>query len=417
MRFLDDSLLPENQEKLVIQVAPYAPEFLPGDSEDIPVSMKDQVQKAIDCYNAGATLLHVHVREDSGKGSKRLSRFNEFLGLLRQAVPKMLLQVGGSISFAPESEGDAAAWLAEDTRHMLAELDPKPDQVTVTVDTSQFGFTQTMTDSDIEGTSFQRPELRKAYDEMYWQSGPEFYTEHLKRLQANRIQPHFMIGHIAQLGSLERILRSGIYRGPLCLNYLPFGGGLSYSNPNEMMEFVARVPDGAVLTVEGLMRNNLPMGAMAIAMGLHVRCGIEDTLWGRKGERATSVQQVDRMVKLARMLYRDVATGEEAKRILSHRRVLQGRRRDFGEARHGAQSAAGRARCSDPRAGEGPGLAQGGDYDLAARPDFTTEPDAGAHQHGAATNANRGEKTGTPRERPKISRAAVSGSARAPSSC
>jgi uncharacterized protein (DUF849 family) len=100
MQFLDDSLLPENQQPLVIQVAPYGPEFLPGDSDDIPVTMEEQVQKAVDCYNAGATVLHVHCREADGKGSKRLSMFNELLDRLRDAVPKMVLQVGGSISFA-----------------------------------------------------------------------------------------------------------------------------------------------------------------------------------------------------------------------------------------------------------------------------------------------------------------------------
>ena len=47
--------------------------------EDIPVTMDEQVQKAVDCYNAGATVLHLHVRELDGKGSKRLSKFNELL--------------------------------------------------------------------------------------------------------------------------------------------------------------------------------------------------------------------------------------------------------------------------------------------------------------------------------------------------
>ena len=70
-----------------------------------------------------------------GKGSKRLSKFNELIARLRVAVPDMVIQVGGSISFAPETEGDAAKWLSDDTRHMLAELTPKPDQVTVTVNT------------------------------------------------------------------------------------------------------------------------------------------------------------------------------------------------------------------------------------------------------------------------------------------
>ena len=123
MHFLDGALFPENQQKLVITAAPYGPEWLPGDfPEDIAVSMKDHVQKAVDCYNAGATVLHVHVREEDGKGSKRLSKFNELLAHLRDAVPDMVLQVGGSISFAPETEGDKAKWLSDDTRHMLAEL-------------------------------------------------------------------------------------------------------------------------------------------------------------------------------------------------------------------------------------------------------------------------------------------------------
>ena len=113
MHFLDDSLFPENQEKLVITAAPYGPEWMPADfPEDIPVTMDEHVQKAVDCYNAGATVLHLHVREQDGKGSKRLSKFNELLGELRDAVPDMILQVGGSISFAPESEGEAAKWLS-----------------------------------------------------------------------------------------------------------------------------------------------------------------------------------------------------------------------------------------------------------------------------------------------------------------
>src|SRR6267154_868061 len=99
MNFQDGSLFPENHEKLVITVAPYGPEWMPSDfPEDIAVTIDEQVQKAVDCYNAGATVLHVHVRELDGKGSKRLSKFNELLGRLRVAVPDMVLQVGGSIS-------------------------------------------------------------------------------------------------------------------------------------------------------------------------------------------------------------------------------------------------------------------------------------------------------------------------------
>ena len=82
-----------------------------------------------------------------------------------------------------------------------------------------------------------------------------------------------------------------------------------------MMDFIRRVPDGAVLTLESVMRNVLPINTMAIAMGLHVRCGIEDNLWGRKGERISSARQVEQLATISRQLYRKVATGKDAKRI------------------------------------------------------------------------------------------------------
>nr|WP_199694238.1 3-keto-5-aminohexanoate cleavage protein [Sorangium cellulosum] len=104
--------------------------------------MEEQIQKAVDCYSAGATVLHVHAREADGKGSKRLSRCNELLAGLRDAVPEMILQVGGSISFSPEGEGAQAKWLSDDTRHMLAELSPKPDQVTIAINTTQMNVRQ-----------------------------------------------------------------------------------------------------------------------------------------------------------------------------------------------------------------------------------------------------------------------------------
>jgi uncharacterized protein (DUF849 family) len=315
MHFLDDSLLPENQEKLVIQVAPYGPEWLPGDSDDIPLTMEEQVQKAVDCYNAGATVLHVHVREADGKGSKRLSMFNEMLDRLRTAVPTMLLQVGGSISFAPEGEGSDAKWLNDDTRHMLADLQPKPDQVTIAINTNQMNICELMTDDDVAGTSIAQPAYQEAYREMWIPSGPAFVAEHLKRLQAAGIQPHFMLGDVGQLETVERLIRRGIYKGPLVLNWVAIGGGLDGPSPYNMMEFIRRVPDGAVLTLETLMRHVLPVNTMAIAMGLHVRVGIEDNLWGRKGERISSVRQVEQVERISRELYREIATGEDARRI------------------------------------------------------------------------------------------------------
>ena len=70
--------------------------------EDIPVTWEEQTQKAVDCYNAGATVLHLHVRDPkTGHGSKNFNEYADCIGRLRKAVPKMIIQIGGSISFAP----------------------------------------------------------------------------------------------------------------------------------------------------------------------------------------------------------------------------------------------------------------------------------------------------------------------------
>ena len=316
MHFLDDSLFPENQEKLVITAAPYAPEWEPGDfPEDIPVTMDEHVQIAVDCYNAGATVLHIHVRELDGKGSKRLSKFNELLGRLREAVPEMILQVGGSISFAPEGEGADAKWLSDDTRHMLAELDPKPDQVTIAINTNQMNIVELMFPDDIAGTSFERPAVWNGYRDMVVPATPSWVDEHLKRLQANGIQPHFQLATIAQLETVERLIRRGAYTGPLNLTWVAIGGGFDGPNPYNMMEFIKRVPDGASLTLESIMRNVLPINTMAIAMGLHTRCGNEDNLWVKPGEKVKTARSVEQLVRIAGELGRAVATGKEAREV------------------------------------------------------------------------------------------------------
>src|SRR5688572_23638383 len=316
MQFIEDCLLPENQEPLVIQVAPYAPEYLPSDSDDIPVTMKEQVQKAVDCYNAGATVLHVHVREEDGKGSKRLSKFNELLAGIRARVPDMILQVGGSISFAPEKEGDTARWLSDDTRHMLAELLPVPDQVTIAINTNQMNVVEQMLPQDVQGTSLATPEGMRAYREMTIPAGPEWVEEHIRRLSAKGIQTHFQLANTTQIETVERMMRRGTCNVPLILTWVAIGGGFDAPNLYNLANFVRACPDGSVLTLESSMLNVLPLNMMAIAMGLHVRCGNEDNLWTQKRDRKMgSVEQIRQLVRIAKEFGRDVATAAEARAI------------------------------------------------------------------------------------------------------
>ena len=317
MNFLDGHLFTENQDPLIITAAPYAPAWVPSDfPEDIPVTMEQQIQKAVDCYHAGAAVLHLHVRELDGKGSKRLSKFNELIAGVRAAVPDMLIQVGGSISFAPETDGATAKWLSDDTRHMLAELTPKPDQVTVTINTSQMNILEHMAWEDIAGTSMEDPEVYNAYKEMTVPAQPGWAEEHIRRLSAAGIQSAFQCYNINSFESVERLMRRGIYKGPLVMNWVAISGGMDAPHLYNLANFVRATPDGAVLTVESSMRNVLPVNMMGIAMGLHVRCGIEDNLWSQDHtEKFSSVRQIEQLVRISREFGRPIADGKTAKRL------------------------------------------------------------------------------------------------------
>ncbi|MDE1949949.1 MAG: 3-keto-5-aminohexanoate cleavage protein [Burkholderiales bacterium] len=317
MNFLDGSLFPENQDKLVITAAPYGPEWVPSDfPEDIAVTMEEQVQKAVDCYNAGATVLHLHVRELDGKGSKRLSKFNELIAGVRHAVPDMIIQVGGSISFAPETAGAAAKWLSDDTRHMLAELTPKPDQVTVTVNTVQMNVVEHMDMRDVAGTSLAEPDNNRAYREMIVPAGPGWVEEHVRRLTAAGIQSEFQFYNINSFETVERMMRRGAYMGPLVMNWVAISGGMDAPNIYNLANFLRAAPDGAVVTLESSMLNTLPINMMAIAMGLHVRTGIEDNIWTQdRKAKVGSIKQIEQLVRISREFGREIATAKEAREI------------------------------------------------------------------------------------------------------
>jgi uncharacterized protein (DUF849 family) len=317
MNFLDGHLFPENQQPLIITAAPYAPSWLPSDFPgEIPVTMEAQVQKAVDCYDAGARVLHLHVRELDGKGSKRLSKFNELIAGVRKAVPEMIIQVGGSISFAPESDGAVAKWLSDDTRHMLAELDPKPDQVTVTVNTTLMNILEQFDARDIQGTSMAAPATFNAYKEMTVPSQPGWVEEHIRRLTAAGIQSEFQCYNLNSFESVERLMRRGIYKGPLVLNWVAIGGGMDSPSIYSLATFVRAIPDGAVLTVESSTLNVLPLNMMGIAMGLHVRCGTEDNLWNQtRTQKMSTVEQIRQLVRISGECSRPIATARQAREI------------------------------------------------------------------------------------------------------
>jgi len=115
---------------------------------------------------------------------------------------------------------------------------------------------------------------------------------------------------------VERLMRRGIYKGPLVMNWVAIGGGMDAANLYNMANMVRAVPDGAVLTVEASVLNVLPVNTMGIAMGLHVRTGTEDNLWNQsRTAKIGTAKQIEQLVRISRELSRPIATAKQAREI------------------------------------------------------------------------------------------------------
>jgi len=112
------------------------------------------------------------------------------------------------------------------------------------------------------------------------------------------------------------MMRRGVCNVPLILTWVAIGGGFEAPNLYNLANFVRACPDGSVLTLETSMLNTLPLNMLAMALGLHVRCGIEDNIWTQdRSRKISTVEQIEQLVRIAREFGRGVANGQEAREI------------------------------------------------------------------------------------------------------
>jgi uncharacterized protein (DUF849 family) len=192
---------------------------------------------------------------------------------------------------------------------------PAPEQVTIAVNTTQMNVMDLMSEEEYGPTTLANPALYHAYREMVVPAGPEWVEEHLRRLTGSGIQPHFQLTCMPDMETVERLVRRGHYKGPLNLTWVGIGGGFDGPNPANFMEFIRRAPDGSTVTLESVMGNVLPINTIAIALGMHCRCGIEDAIYDPHGNKMGSVAQIEQLVRISNELGREIASGEEARAI------------------------------------------------------------------------------------------------------
>jgi uncharacterized protein (DUF849 family) len=170
--------------------------------------------------------------------------------------------------------------------------------------------------------------IHAAYSEMTVPAGPAWVEEHLRRLQANGIQPHFQLTGMHALETLERMVRKGHYTGPLNLTWIGIGGGFRRPEPVQLHGLHPPRARWRTVTSESLLKNVLPFNTMSMALGMHPRCGNEDTiLIGQQGRAHDGSVAADRTACASPANWARDRQRQRSARDLQHRRPVPGRRR------------------------------------------------------------------------------------------
>ncbi len=276
-------------EPLIITVAPVGAELTPEQTPHLAVKPQQLGDVAARCRQAGASMIHVHCRNDDGSNTHDVARFKEAYGAIR-ARSDLIVQfsTGGAIGMTPAERAGV--------------LDLHPEMATLTCGTVNFG-------DDVFENSF--PIMRGI----------------LKKMNDLGIRPELEIFDKGHLSNARRLEGEGLLTFPQHVDFvLGVPGGLDASIAN-LCDLVSVLPAGCTWSVAGIGRAQLPMAMAAIAMGGHVRVGLEDNIYYSKGKLATNDELVARVVRIAGELGRPIATPDQAREMLGLRSLQDQARR------------------------------------------------------------------------------------------
>ena len=266
-------------DKLIITAALTGAEVTREQQPALPITPDEIARAAEECAAAGASIVHVRARRPDGTPTQDKAVYAEIIDRIR-ARCDVIVQV---------STGGAVGMTAAER---LAPVELRPEMATLSMGSVNFG-------------------------EDVFLNLPGDMEHFLHTMQELRVKPEFEIFDAGMLHSLQRWRKKGIVAGPVHVDFVLGVPGAMAGTPESLMFLRSQLPTDATWTVAGIGAAQLPLGAMAIALGGHVRVGFEDNVWYRKGELATSnAQLVARIARIAREMERPVATPAEAREIL-----------------------------------------------------------------------------------------------------
>lgn len=267
-------------EKLIITCALTGAEVTKDQNPAVPYTPEEMAQSAYEAYTAGASILHLHVRDDNGKPTQDKERFKQNIEAIKAKCPDAIIQV---------STGGAVG-MTDDERLQSTEL--FPEMATLDAGTINFG------------------------DEIFVNSWPTL-VHFAKRMKERNVKPEIEVFDRGMIENAVRLHKMGLLDAPMHFDFvLGVPGGMP-ATMEDLLHMVRSIPQGSTWTVAGVGRFQLPMATAAIIMGGHARVGLEDNIYYSKGVLATNGQLVERVARLAKELGREIATPDETRKILS----------------------------------------------------------------------------------------------------
>ena len=268
-------------DKLIISACICGAEVTKENNPAVPYTVEEIAREAKSAYDAGAALIHLHVRWDDGTPTQSKERFKVCMDAIKAACPDVILipSTGGAVGMTAEER--------------LQPTELYPEMATLDCGTCNFG------------------------DEVFENTMP-MMREFGKRMIENNIKPEYECFEMGHLDTILAMAKKGQVPGaPMQFNFVLGVPGCTPATVQNLCWLVNGIPAGSTWTATGIGRHAFTLAAAAIAMGGNVRVGFEDNLYLEKGVLAKSNGElVAKVARIAKELGREIATPAEAREIL-----------------------------------------------------------------------------------------------------
>lgn len=249
----------------------------------IPLTPQEIAEDAYACWKAGASVVHLHMRDDEGLGTMNKEKFEETIKLIRQYEDC-------DVVINCTTSGDNRASDDERMAHIKA---LKPEMASF--DAGSFNWMPAGV----------------------FMNSPQFLEKLAKVMLEGDVKPEFEIFDSGMLGIVEYYKKKKLLKEPLHYQFvLGVLGGMPATVEN-LLYLVNKIPAGSTWSAFGVGKGHLPILYATLALGGHVRVGLEDNVYMSKGVTATNVKLVERAVEAIKLIGKEVATPREAREILN----------------------------------------------------------------------------------------------------